>query len=263
VKIRKLAAALGVQLYQRDGRRLRLTDAGERLAAYARDHRRQLDAFMRELHHELPALTIATGRGALRWVVAEPLRRASRQGRTIQIVTADRDQALTAVTAGRADLAVVADNPPPRRFQRLQIAAYPQQLVVDDRHPLAARTRISLAALDGLHLVVPSPQRGRRRALDRALSEAGVTWHVAAEVDGWDLQVHLTTLGVGATIVNGCVTPPAGLTAIPISDLPQIRYWAAWSPTRRELVADLVTQLAEPHRHPPPQKPRHRPAPAR
>ncbi|MEV6816381.1 LysR family transcriptional regulator [Micromonospora sp. NPDC051296] len=35
VKIRKLATALGVELYERDGRRLTLTAAGERLAVPA------------------------------------------------------------------------------------------------------------------------------------------------------------------------------------------------------------------------------------
>jgi DNA-binding transcriptional LysR family regulator len=243
VKIRKLGRALGVDLYERDGRRLTLTAAGEQLAGYAQEHRRRLDVFLRDLHQELPVLTVATGRGALRWVVAEPIRRFGGRGRTVRILTADRDHALAAVSTGQADVAVLADDPPPSRYQRLQIAAFPQNLVVDARHPLAARTRLTRTALNGLDLVVPSPERARRRALDRALADASVRWRVAAEVDGWDLMVHLAALGMGATIVNGCVTPPAGLTAIPITDLPRIRYWAAWRPSRRDLVADLVDQF--------------------
>ncbi|HET9138146.1 LysR family transcriptional regulator [Actinophytocola sp.] len=109
VKIGKLARSLGVELYERDGRRLRLTAAGEQLAGYAREHRRRLDEFMRDLHHELPTLTVATGRGALRWVVAEPIRRLRRQGRAVRILTADRDHALTAVSTGQADVAVLGE----------------------------------------------------------------------------------------------------------------------------------------------------------
>ncbi|WP_414635447.1 LysR substrate-binding domain-containing protein, partial [Actinophytocola sp.] len=81
----------------------------------------------------------------------------------------------------------------------MQIADYPQTLVIDERHPLATRTRLTRTALNGLDLVVPSPERARRRALDRALADASVRWRVAAEVDGWDLMVHLTALGMGAT----------------------------------------------------------------
>ncbi|WP_326558491.1 LysR family transcriptional regulator [Micromonospora sp. NBC_01796] len=241
VKIRKLAVALGVELYERDGRRLVLTAAGERLAAFALDSRRRADEFLRELHQDSPAtLTIAAGRGALRWVVAEPIRCTARQGRRVQVITADRETALAAVSSGRADLAVVGHDAPPRRLEATQIAAYPQVLVVDERHPLAARSQVGLTDLDGLDLVVPPDGRPHRRALDRALLDAGVSWQVAAEVDGWDLLVHMSDLGIGATIVNGCVQLPAGLRAVPIRGLPKIRYWATWRPQRQALVRDFL-----------------------
>ncbi|WP_341716679.1 LysR family transcriptional regulator [Micromonospora sp. FIMYZ51] len=244
VKIRKLAAALGIELYERDGRRLALTAAGERLAAYALDSRRRADEFLRELHHEsAPTLTVAAGRGALRWVIGEPIRRIGRQGRRVQVITADRDAALTALTTGRADLAVIAHDPPTRAVEALQIAAYGQVLVIDDEHPLATRQQVRLRDLDGLDLVVPPAGRPHRRALDRALLDAGVRWQVAAEVDGWDLLVHLAALGVGATVVNGCVGLPDGLCAVPILGLPRIRYWAAWRAPRAHLVRDLLDEF--------------------
>ncbi len=90
---------------------------------------------------------------------------------------------------------------------------------------------------------MPTPERAHRRALERALLDAGVTWHIAAEVDGWDLLVHLAALGMGATVVNGCVTPPAELAAVPIMDLPPVRYWAAWRPPRHAMVADILPLL--------------------
>ncbi len=244
VKIKKLAAALGVELYERDGRRLTLTVAGERLAAFALDSRRRADELLRELHHESArTLTIAAGRGSLRWVIAEPIRRIGRQGRRVHVITANRDGALAALSAGQADLAVIAHDPPARQFEATEIAAYRQVLVIDDGHPLAARRQVRLRDLDGLDLVVPPAGRAHRRALDRALLDAGVSWQVAAEVDGWDLLVHLAELGVGATIVNGCVRLPAGLRAVPIHGLPKIRYWAVWRPQRQAVVRDLLDQI--------------------
>ncbi|MEU6021246.1 LysR family transcriptional regulator [Micromonospora sp. NPDC047134] len=244
VKIRKLATALDVELYEREGRRLSLTAAGERLAAYALDCRRRADEFLRELHHEsTPTLTIAAGRGALRWVIGEAIRQVGRQGRRVNVITADRDAALAALRAGRADLAVIAHDPPTRQVEAVQIAAYQQVLVVDERHPLAERRAVRLRDLDGLDLVVPPADRPHRRALTRALLDAGVRWQVAAEVDGWDLLVHLAGLGVGATVVNGCVELPDGLRAVPIHGLPQIRYWATWRLPRAELVGDFLGQF--------------------
>ncbi|GIJ80586.1 DNA-binding transcriptional regulator, LysR family [Micromonospora phaseoli] len=244
VKIRKLSAALGAELYERDGRRLTLTAAGERLAAFALDSRRRADEFLRELHQDTaPTVTIAAGRGALRWVIAEPIRQIGRQGRRVHVITTNRDGALSALTAGQADLAVIAHDPPGRQVEAVQIAAYRQVLVIDDGHPLATRRQIRLRDIDGLDLVVPPVGRAHRRALDRALLDADVTWQVAAEVDGWDLLVHLVALGVGATIVNGCVEVPDGLRAVPIHGLPKIRYWAAWRPQRQSLVRDLLDQF--------------------
>ena len=93
--------------------------------------------------------------------------------------------------------------------------------------------------------VSPPPGWAHRRALDRARLDAGVSWQVAAEVDGWDLLVHLATLGIGATIINGCVQLPAGLLAVPIHDLPKIRYWATWRPQRQALVQDFLDQIRQ------------------
>jgi DNA-binding transcriptional LysR family regulator len=243
VKVRKLGATLGVELYQRDGRHLSLTDAGERLAAFALDSRRRVDDFLHELHAAGTPITLAAGRGTFRWVVPDAIRRITATGRRVGVIVADREASLAALTQGRADLAVVAFDPPPVQFASVQIAAYPQVLVADAAHPLGARRRVRLANLDGLDLVLPPPDRPHRRALERAAVDAEVAWRLAAEVDGWDLLVHFAALGVGATVVNGCVAVPAGLVAIPITDLPKVRYWAAWRTQRQTAVADLLTQL--------------------
>jgi hypothetical protein len=115
--------------------------------------------------------------------------------------------------------------------------------MVPTRHPLARRRQVRLADLDGQSLVVPPSGRAHRRTLERALLDADVAWRVAAEVDGWDLQAHLTALGVGATVVNVCVRPPKGVAAVPIADLPPVRYWAACRRPRLPMVADVLSQL--------------------
>ena len=102
---------------------------------------------------------------------------------------------------------------------------------------------MDLTDLSGLALIVPPAGRPHRRALDRALTDAGTSWQVAAEADGWDLLVHLASLGIGAAIVNGCVGLPAGLTAVPVTGLPAISYWAAWRPERHDRVTCLLDLL--------------------
>lgn len=242
-KIRKLQAGLGVELYEREGRGLRLTAAGERLAAFARDATRRADDLLADLHSGPAPVMIAAGRGTLRWVIGDGVHRLARSGRPLRVLTADRDAALTAVGSGRADLAVIAHDPPPRPLRSEQLAAYPQTLLLPRRHRLAASEDITLRDLDGLALVVPPADRPHRRSLERALLDAGVSWSLAAEVDGWDLLAHFAALGLGATVVNGCVRPPTGLAAVPIRDLPTVRYWAVWRPERDRLATDTLAHL--------------------
>lgn len=243
VKIKKLGSSLGVVLYERDGRGLRLTEDGRRLAAFAADSRRRLDDFLAELRAGRAPVTIAAGRGTVRWVVADALRSLARAGREVRVVTAGRDDALAALTTGRADLAVVAFDPPPAALPATEIAVHAQVLMIDARHPLATHDRLRLRDLDDLELVAPPAGRAHRRALDRARIDAGVDWRITAEVDGWDLLVHLALLGFGGTIVNGCVEVPDGLVAVPVIDLPAVRYWAVWREQRRAHIADVVGLL--------------------
>ena len=246
VKIRKLGGALGVELYHREGRALRLTVAGQRLAAYADESSRRAADLLTELTGETPVVRIAAGRGALRWVVSPAVQAITRSGRAVRLITADREVALDSLAAGRADLAVIGFDAPPRTVRSRRIASFPQTLVIPARHPLATRTAVraaDLAELGGLGLLVPPVGRPHRRALERALLDAGVAWSIAAEVDGWDLMVHFAALGLGAAIVNGCVQLPARLRGIPVTDLPAIRYWAAWRPQRQAALADILGYL--------------------
>jgi DNA-binding transcriptional LysR family regulator len=244
VKITKLSRRLGVELYRREGRRLSLTEAGRTLAAFAEDSHVRVGDLLAELGHEQP-IRLAAGRGTLRWVISPAVKIIARRGAGLRVITANREEALASVGAGQADVAVVALDPPPPALRRRQIATYPQVLVVDKDHRLARRERVHLSDVDGMDLLVPPAGRPHRRTLDRALSEARVAWRVAAEVDGWDLLVHFAGLGLGATVVNGCVRLPAGLRGVPIDDLPEIRYWAAWRAQREGSLAATLKELGQ------------------
>src|SRR5689334_22005813 len=178
-KIRKLQAGLGVELYERDGRGLRLTVAGERVALHARDAGRRAADLLADLRLRPAPVTVAAGRGTFRWVVGDGVRRLARSGRELRVLTAGRDDALDAVRAGHVDVAVVAPDPPARPLASRRIAEFPQVLVVPRRHALAGRDAVRVRDLDGLALVVPPAGRAHRRTLERALLDAGVTWRVA------------------------------------------------------------------------------------
>jgi DNA-binding transcriptional LysR family regulator len=161
----------------------------------------------------------------------------------VHILTANREAALAALTGGQADLAITAADPPPAPLAAKEIASYPQVLVVPARHRLAQRSRVRLSDLAGLTCWCrrpggPTAARSTRpwpgrawTGASRPRSTAGTCWCTFA------------ALGLGATVVNGCVAVPSRLRTIPISDLPAVRYWAAWRPQRTTALAAVLGHL--------------------
>ncbi len=247
-KVAKLGQTLGVTLYEKVGRELRLTADGLSLAAFAADQDRAVDDFLAQFGQPATTLRVAAGRAAIRHVLDRPLRAVAEAGVELQITPADRSAALELVETGVADIAVVGFDPPPRHLCSRPVDEVPQLLVAHRSHPAVSGGSVRLSDLDGLELVVTPAHKPHRQSLERALAAAGVDWVVASEADGWDLIVHLVSLGVGAAVVNGCVPIPEPLVGVVVEDLPAVGYWLAWREERQaivEVLVDFATQAAE------------------
>jgi DNA-binding transcriptional LysR family regulator len=94
-------------------------------------------------------------------------------------------------------------------------------------------------------LIVPPPTRPHRVNLERALTDAGVTWSVAAEAEGLPMILDFAALGVALAVVGGCVRPAPGLTTRRITDLPPVTFHAVYRPGALDdpRVADLLTRI--------------------
>lgn len=244
VKIKKLGAVLGIELYQRDGRELHLTAAGRKVAAFAVD----LDASLRDFVSDLgeaddsSPVVLAAGEGAHLYVLANGIRRLLERGTNVRLLTTDTDETVDAVRSGRADLGVAVIAGRPAGVVVRDLSSYEQMLVLPAGHALARKRRVALSDLEGASLVVPPPSRPHRVALDRALRRAGVDCSVGVEAEGWSPMMRFVSMGVGLAIVNGCVTPLDGLVARPVIDLPSITYSVI---QRKEAMGDNVRAVLE------------------
>lgn len=242
-KIAKLSGSLDAQLYEKIGRQLHLTPAGEALVAFASDQQRSVDDFLASLGAPGRSMRLAAGRVAIQWVLDRPLREVVRRGIDLHVMPADHSTAVSLIEKGEADLAAIAYDPPPRHLRSVQVAHVPQVLVAHKSHPLMSKRKLHLRDVDGLDLVVPPEGRPHRQSLERAFHASGVDWNVASEADGWDLIVHLVKLGVGAAVVNGSVPVPAPLRAVEIEDLPHVGYWVAWREQRQAVADELLREV--------------------
>ncbi|TYB43489.1 LysR family transcriptional regulator [Actinomadura chibensis] len=241
VKVRKLTEAVGRPLYTRHGRRLALTPAGEQVARFARDLDARVTAFLADVHGAAStrAPVLAAGEGAFLYLLGDVVRPG------VRLINGDRVRTLTAVRTGRADVGVAVLDVLPTDVRAVPLASYPQVLVMPDDHPLAAKPSLTCADLAGAALIVPPPTGPHRVALERALRAAAVPWTVAVEAAGWPLMLHFVALRVGLAVVNGCVSPPPGLVAREIVDLPAVPYHALHLPNRADdpLVTGLLSAI--------------------
>ncbi len=228
VKIRKLAEQLELPLYQRVGRKLELTAHGDAVARYGRDLHARTENFLQVLQHgaDDQPVVMAAGDGAYLYLLGSALQRFLAKARVpARLLTLDRDGSLEAIRAGRAQLAVAPLVSIPADIQAAELTAVGQVLVVPRSHPLARRRAVRLKDLEGSRIVVPPAGRPHREMLARMLQSAGVNWEVAVEASGWELMVQFVSLGVGVAVVNACSNIPRTLVAIPLAELPAIRFY--------------------------------------
>lgn len=226
--LKRLAERLGVALYFRDGRGLRLTREGIEVAAFAREAVERANGLERRLQGEAESkrIVLATGAGALLHVISAGVRSFAKAHRgPLEIMTCDATAAIEATLRGTAHVGVAA-GPVPDELESHLLVDVAQVLVVPRDHPLASRRRVSLADLEGERVVLPPEGRPQRATLDAAFAEHGIRVDRTATALGWDVVVRLVELGVGLGFVNGAVRLPKSLASRPLRELPRIRYRA-------------------------------------
>lgn len=227
VKIAKLADSLGEPLYRRTGRNLALTPAGEMVAAYAREERERLLAFVDELRHgtgKRPVILCA-GSGAYLYLLGPAISQFSKSTAfPLKLLTGDRDHTLQMVLTGQAHLGVTVAGGTQEALVADALTDVGQTLVMPGMHRLAKRAEVTLPDLQGEALIVPPQGRPHRAMLETMLMNAGVAWQLAVEANGWDLMLHFARLKLGLAIVNECCRIPPGLVSRRLDELPKVRY---------------------------------------
>jgi DNA-binding transcriptional LysR family regulator len=245
-QIKRLTQVVGVPLHRRVGRNVVLTPAGAELAAFARDAQERGMELVSRLRGESTErrVVLAAGAGALLHVISEGLHAFSRSydGR-LEILTADATSAIDAVRTGVAHVGVAAVDAPPDGLDVRRIADVAQVVAVPRDHRLAKTRVVSIEDLEGERLVLPPPGRPQRAVLDAAFAAKGIRVRAGALAVGWELVVHLVTLGVGVAIVNGSVRLPRALVGRPVRDLPRVRYFTFTRESARADARALASAL--------------------
>jgi LysR family transcriptional activator of glutamate synthase operon len=238
-KIARLEQEVGVLLFERIGRNIRLTQAGRRLVGRAE---RILDDLRDAIAEAEGAVAAESGRVCVaflhtvgaRWL-PERLARFLESYPAVRFTLEEGTTAevMAGVLGGDYDLGI-------HPLFRERVA-----VVVPANHRLVGRSSCTLEDVAGEPLILPRSRSGLRRVIDAAFAAQGLTTHVAYEGDDFTIVQGLVEAGLGTTLMPMPLPVPSTRVAvIPLRDPPIARTMALCWDRRRTLppAANLFAQ---------------------
>jgi DNA-binding transcriptional LysR family regulator len=212
--LRALERELGADLFQRVGRGLRLTAAGEALVGPARQALRTLDA-ARAAVGEVAELVAGTLQiAALATLAVDPLSaliggfRREHPGVVVRVREPESAAAVsTLVRAGECELGLAHLPLPQEDLRTVELGE--QELLFVLPPGSTAAGALAPAALREVPLVVSPPGTSTRMLLEQALQAVELTPRIAVETDSREAIVPLVLAGAGAALLPATLAEEA------------------------------------------------------
>ncbi len=236
--ISRLEREVGVPLFDRRGRGLRLTQYGATFLGHVDRVFQELDDAAAELR-DLGGLergSVSLAAGALHWLpeVLQPFLAVHPEVR-FRLARRSLPELVRLVEDGEVDYCFLPGVPPGTRTAWRHLRTAPIALMVPLSHRLAGRARIALGELAGEEMILGKPGDILREVMDGYFRQAGIRPRVASEVDEPAAVEDFVAAGLGVAFIPGLLqSPPHGLTArIAITDPPcELALGLAWNTDR-------------------------------
>lgn len=207
--VQSLQKRLGVKLLLRDGRRMRLTDGGERVYKWARETLSRTRELMRELdgltEGQRGSVAVAASMSVGSYTLPPVLARF-REARPLAAITlsvSDPERAMEAVESGECDFAVImADSPPSSQALNGTVIGHEDILLVAAPDYQPAITSLPVSALSETPLVSSPGGHIRRGMIDMRLAERGARpSNVVIELGHPEAMKRATEDGLGMCLL--------------------------------------------------------------
>ena len=254
-QIASLEAELKTPLFDRLGRTVQMTSAGEALHRYAEN----IVRLTQEARQAVADIgTGETGRievgasSTLATYVLPPLLRRFRQTHPrveIAIQTGVSAQILERVRAGEADIGLVTGDIRDPLLHTIYLADYETCVVVPPGHALAQRESIRASELAGNPLILMETGTNLRTYVDRLLNAAGVAEQVSMELDNVEAIKRMieAELGISMLPVVAVRTEVAAgrLVALRLRDVPRAKRRIALAHRRDKYLSAALKAFME------------------
>jgi len=235
MQIKELESQVGLPLFDRAGRRLSLSTAGEYFLVYAKRLLTTLKdgeaAMARFRKLEAGLLTVGLVSTAKYFVPRLLVRfRAEHPGVEVKLeVSANREQLVTLMANGEIDLAIMGRPPRELAARAEPFAAHPHVFVAPPGHPILQSGHPPAAALVPWPLIVREPASGTRALMSRFLQDHHIEPPIAMEMPSNESIKQAVMAGMGLGFLSlhtlGLELKAGVLEVVHVEDTPVMRLW--------------------------------------
>jgi DNA-binding transcriptional LysR family regulator len=245
MQMRQLEDDVGLPLFERDGRGLRLTAAGKEILAAAE----RIDAILADCAAGLAGLkSLAGGRVAVgvvstaKYFAPQMLAAFARThpGIDIELVIGNREDTITAFQSGRLDVAVMGRPPEGVEVESALIGDHPQVIIAPPEHPLAKRRAIPPRDIAGETLLMREMGSGTRLLAERFLEQHSIKPRIGMEIGSNETIKQAVIAGLGIAFISGHTIASeiqdGRLAVLDVAGLPEVRHWFVVRPAAKRLM---------------------------
>lgn len=265
MQVKQLEEQAGLPLFDRLGKQVALTHAGEELLHYARNIQQQLDEAGQVLE-EMKGLK----RGRLHLSMASTANYFAPQllaafhqqypDAKVQLDVTNRSGLIEAVRNNATDMAIMGRPPQGLDLVGIPFMENPLVIIAPPSHPLARRKMIRLRELADEPFIVREGESGTRIATERFFAEHGIQLVTGMEMNRSEAvkQAVMAELGLGIVSLHTINMELAlkHLVVLKVEDFPIMRHWhivhrngkrfAAIPEAFKQFVLEQATQLIKP-----------------
>ncbi len=234
MQVRELEGHVGMPLFDRSGRSVTLTTAGEYMLVYTRKMLATLkdaeDTAARLLKLEVGTLTIgmvSTAKYFLPHLLAQF--RREHEGIEIRLAVGNREQLVRMLHANEVDIAIMGRPPKELATRAEPFAAHPHVFVAPVGHPLTQAGPLTPEALRGQGFILREEGSGTRAALEKFLLQARVEPRVTMEMASNETIKQAVIAGMGLSFLSlhtlGLELDNRLIALLPIEGAPVVRAW--------------------------------------
>jgi DNA-binding transcriptional LysR family regulator len=235
MQIKDLEAQVGLPLFDREGRKVRLSASGEYFLVFARKLLASLketeDAMARFKRLEQGLLTIGIVSTAKYFIPQLLARfRAEHPGVELRLrVAGNRERLVDLLLAGEADLSIMG-RPPRTLATRAEVfAAHPFVFVAPTGHPLLGQGPHPVSVLRGYPFIVREQGSGTRAAMEQYFAEHRFEPHITMDTSSNETIKQAVMAGMGLSFLSrhtvGLEVRTGLMGLLDVEDTPVMRTW--------------------------------------